>query len=222
MTRMSAILFYIGILLYIADFRFSLLWDLKSIVLVLVGTLLLTAASHKRGSGKESLFFNIRFQSMSAAYLTTFVGLYTQFAAGEVAMEQVAQAIALSCRPLLYGFILNLLFREPTKLSAKNEFAAEQMAESLIAEEASETASNPAKKIHAEKINAEQLMQFLTSKSLTKREVEVALLVREGLSNKEIGEKLFISDTTVKKHISNIFEKLEIKSREQLRTMEIE
>lgn len=200
MTRLSVILFYIGLLLYMANFRFSFLWDLKSIALVLVGTLLLTAASYKRGSGKESLFFNIRFQAMSAAYLTTFVGLYTQFASGDVSIEQIAQTIALSCRPLLYGFILNLLFREPSKPPAGNGFAAMQ----------------------ATDINTEQCRQCLTSKNLTKREIEVALLVREGLSNKEIAEKLFISDTTVKKHISNIFEKLEIKSREQLRTMEME
>lgn len=204
MTRLSAILFYIAILLYIADFQFALLWDLKSILLVLLGTLLLTAASYKRGSGREDLFFNIRFQSMSAAYLTTFVGLYTQFTGEQILMEQVIPTIALSCRPLLYGFILNLLFREPPKPSSK--FPAEKI---------------HTENINTEHINAEQFSQFLTSKGLTKRETEVALLVRDGLSNKEIAKKLFISDTTVKKHISNIFEKLELTNREQLRTLEI-
>ena len=43
---------------------------------------------------------------------------------------------------------------------------------------------------------------------LTKREKEVLLLADEGLSNKLIADKLSISPGTVKKHIDNIFKKL--------------
>jgi LuxR family maltose regulon positive regulatory protein len=48
---------------------------------------------------------------------------------------------------------------------------------------------------------------------LSRRELEVLALVAEGRSNREIGEELFISTGTVKWHINNIFEKLEVKSR---------
>ena len=51
--------------------------------------------------------------------------------------------------------------------------------------------------------------------SLTMREMEVLLKLVEGLSNKEIANRLFISDKTVKIHVSNIFKKLEVKSRSQ-------
>jgi NarL family two-component system response regulator LiaR len=51
--------------------------------------------------------------------------------------------------------------------------------------------------------------------NLTEREQEVLLGLVEGLSNKEIAEKLFISDKTVKIHVSKIFKKLEVKSRSQ-------
>lgn len=51
---------------------------------------------------------------------------------------------------------------------------------------------------------------------LTLREQQIICLVREGHSNQEIGVILFISPATVKKHLSNIFDKLEIKSRTQL------
>ncbi|MCF6136445.1 response regulator [Pseudalkalibacillus berkeleyi] len=50
---------------------------------------------------------------------------------------------------------------------------------------------------------------------LTDREKEVLLCLVEGLSNKEIGEKLYISDKTVKIHVSKIFRKINVKSRSQ-------
>ncbi|MFC7371716.1 response regulator [Fictibacillus iocasae] len=50
---------------------------------------------------------------------------------------------------------------------------------------------------------------------LTDREQEVLIGLVEGLSNKEIAEKLFISDKTVKIHVSKIFKKLNVKSRSQ-------
>jgi len=51
--------------------------------------------------------------------------------------------------------------------------------------------------------------------SLSEREREVLHLVAEGLSNQEIAERLFISLPTVKSHIGNIFNKLNVTSRTQ-------
>jgi DNA-binding NarL/FixJ family response regulator len=51
--------------------------------------------------------------------------------------------------------------------------------------------------------------------SLTPRELDVLQLMVKGLSNKEIAEQLFISDKTVKIHVSNILKKLRVKSRSQ-------
>ena len=50
---------------------------------------------------------------------------------------------------------------------------------------------------------------------LTPRELDVLKWMVKGLSNKEIAEQLFISDKTVKIHVSNIFKKLGVKSRSQ-------
>jgi DNA-binding NarL/FixJ family response regulator len=52
--------------------------------------------------------------------------------------------------------------------------------------------------------------------SLTEREREVLICLVEGLSNKEIADRLFISDKTVKIHVSKIFKKLNVKSRSQV------
>jgi DNA-binding NarL/FixJ family response regulator len=53
---------------------------------------------------------------------------------------------------------------------------------------------------------------------LTDREREVAALVAEGLANRTIGDKLFITQATVARHIANIFGKLDFTSRTQLIT----
>ena len=50
---------------------------------------------------------------------------------------------------------------------------------------------------------------------LTERELEVFRLIARGLSNAEIGKELFISDTTVKTHITHILQKLDLRDRVQ-------
>ena len=51
--------------------------------------------------------------------------------------------------------------------------------------------------------------------SLTRREYEVLLLIAEGLNNKEIGDRLFISEKTVENHVSKIFKKIDVNDRIQ-------
>lgn len=52
--------------------------------------------------------------------------------------------------------------------------------------------------------------------SLSKREVEVVRLICEGCTNRDIGEKLFISEHTVKDHIKNIMRKMEVATRNEI------
>lgn len=50
---------------------------------------------------------------------------------------------------------------------------------------------------------------------LTERELEVLMCIGEGLTNQEIGQRLFIGIKTVKTHVSNVLSKLDVKDRTQ-------
>ena len=53
----------------------------------------------------------------------------------------------------------------------------------------------------------------LTEDHISPREKQVLKLLAEGKSNKQIADEIFLSIETVKTHIKNIFQKLEVKSR---------
>lgn len=60
-------------------------------------------------------------------------------------------------------------------------------------------------------VNEEKLREL----GLTPREHEILGLIAEGLSNREIGERLFVSENTVKTHSSRVFDKLGVNRRVQ-------
>lgn len=68
------------------------------------------------------------------------------------------------------------------------------------------------KKMEQKSINSDQVPSTL----LSKREYEVLELISKGLSNKEISSHVFVSESTIKSHIYNIFKKLDVKSRIEL------
>lgn len=59
------------------------------------------------------------------------------------------------------------------------------------------------------------LMDALILSGLTKSEVKVARLVAKGLANKLVADRLFVSEKTVKFHLTNIYKKMKVKSRSQ-------
>ena len=67
-------------------------------------------------------------------------------------------------------------------------------------------------------LNSKMIARDLDSekiKLLTKRESQILVNVASGMSNKEIGDKLQISERTVKNHISSVFKKIEVSDRTQ-------
>jgi DNA-binding NarL/FixJ family response regulator len=71
--------------------------------------------------------------------------------------------------------------------------------------------------ISAEKIKTARKMDILT-----KREKEILAQVIKGLTNREIASTLFISENTVKNHLRNIMEKLQMSNRVQAATFALQ
>lgn len=64
-------------------------------------------------------------------------------------------------------------------------------------------------------VNFERDESTVESLGITPREMEILQLIAEGLSNKEIAERAFVSENTVKTHSSRVFEKLGARRRTQ-------
>lgn len=63
--------------------------------------------------------------------------------------------------------------------------------------------------VSVQEINLQKIKEL----EITEREYEVLQGISEGLSNKEIGLKLFVSESTIKTHVSNLLSKLSAKRR---------
>ena len=66
---------------------------------------------------------------------------------------------------------------------------------------------------HSQMSDTDEAVSDDAISTLTKRETEILKLVAEGLTNEEIGKKIFISEKTVKTHLTNIFDKLKVNNR---------
>jgi two-component system, NarL family, response regulator DegU len=64
-------------------------------------------------------------------------------------------------------------------------------------------------------IKVKDKRKFSIFENLSKREIEVLMNIARGLSNKEIGEWLYISEKTVKNYATNLFRKINVKDRVQ-------
>lgn len=80
----------------------------------------------------------------------------------------------------------------------------ENITESSIAQEQEEV---PSKEIY---------IKFADAYILTKRETQIGYLVFSGYTNQQIAEELYISETTVKKHLTHIYEKTQVSGRKEL------
>ena len=72
------------------------------------------------------------------------------------------------------------------------------------------------KSLHKRKIASTEINhQKIKDLEISKREYEVLQAISEGLSNKEIADKLFLSESTIKTHVSSLLIKLNAKRRTQ-------
>ena len=112
---------------------------------------------------------------------------------------------------LVYG---EWLRRERRRVDARAELRiALEMLESMGMEAFAERAR---RELQATGETARKRTVVTSDQGLTAQEWQVARMAREGLSNPEIGARLFISARTVQYHLRKVFTKLGINSRSQL------
>ncbi len=187
------LLLYLLLLSFVTAFEIRQLLDVRSFLSLLAGTFLLTLPFCRRGMEKEEFFSVFGSKSIDAGLIQVFLLVFIRLSdAGEY--EGLLPDLAMCFRPMLYAFCIRMILER-----------ADQ-------EEGQETSEKT-----AEKPEAEITMQECMAAGLTNREAEIALLVINGRSNREIAQELVISETTVKKHISHIFEKTGIQKREALK-----
>ncbi len=72
------------------------------------------------------------------------------------------------------------------------------------------------KSLHKEALGEGEIdLKKVEALELSKREYEVLMQISMGLSNKEIADKLFVTESTIKTHVSNVLIKLKAKRRTQ-------
>ena len=60
------------------------------------------------------------------------------------------------------------------------------------------------------------LKAYLSNKGLSRRETEVVVLVLQGLTNKQVADKLCVAEKTIKFHLTNIYKRMKISRRSQI------
>ncbi len=215
-TLLSIVL-YIIILTCALDFDILKLIDFQLIFLTLVGTVILTIPFYEKGILYQELLYIFGRKSIETGFIQTFLLFFARLQ-NEAGYERLLSDSALCFRPLLYGFCLYILLAErsdQTPSSNENKSAAEANTGNFAMGKESACIENVCKEPdNPEKIF--RLQDFAKAYGLTRRETEITQLILQGKTNAEIASELFISDTTVKKHVSNIFDKTAINRREEL------
>ncbi|MCI9079536.1 MAG: helix-turn-helix transcriptional regulator [Lachnospiraceae bacterium] len=183
-----------------------------------MGTVILYIPSLEKDSKFKIDKELVRQNALWASLIQTFVLFYNVLSTDYVEEERFLNT-ALSCRPLLYGFCIWVILHNdevPEEIKCKDTGISE--VEEILNSGFSKEEDNITEVQGGLPGIEESRQQFLDA-GLTKRETEVAILVIKCMSNAEIAEELYISETTVKKHMSNIFTKLKISKREQIRNL---
>jgi len=137
-----------------------------------------------------------------AALLMVLIHLFESYSStGQLSLKLYVTFIALLF--LALGAYVGLLFRRrkdvPSEVPNRN-LHADLNSEHQFTNAASDTTTIPTSSV---------------PDLLTDREHEVLMCIADGCSNREIGERLFISENTVKKHVNSIYSKLGVTRRTQ-------
>ncbi len=134
---------------------------------------------------------------------------------GVEATRRIMAADPKACIVVLTSFTDDSKVLPALKAGARSyllkDVAAEELGECIRRARRGESVLHP--------VAAQRVLREMTAPKgaePTERELEVLLLVAQGLSNQDIGDKLFITERTVKAHITSLLSKLGLSDRTQL------
>lgn len=228
MGSFAAAVFYLILMCFLLGEDLVRLLDAGLLGMLLLGSAILCLPYMESGKSyrqmKEIFAGNILMTGYIETFMLLFVSLQSR---GEPGRGLLAR-LALDFRPLFYGFAGYLILgrgslqaqQEPEKedgqgMREEKEPQTDGETEKERGEMRTQEQEGQAGRIPGdEPVTKDSVPDFSL---LSSRERQVAQLIRRGLSNREIGEELYISEATVKKHVSHIFEKLGIDSRKDLK-----
>lgn len=184
-------LVFLGFILFLSGMDYMKLLDLPTLIFLFCGTGILTIIRYKKGMPGQAVLKRVKQSSIITGVIGLFIG-FMALLTSNMPSELIAGAIAVNLLMVPYTALLYFgIVMYESKLF-KSEAAA--CKESVL--------------------QGKEAAGGLTE--LSERERDIVQNILAGRSNKEIAEKLFISENTVKKHTSSIFKKLEVKSRYEL------
>lgn len=238
--RLGSIVVYIGALLILLGIKVQMLFSLKLMILIGLGTLVLFLPYYSKRLRQKEIGDILGQKALEAGYIQTFILLFLCLSK-QKSMDSLFENIALSCRPLLYGYCLYILLDNRHAYSIQEDEAEYEIkkykdeenhirenqikVEEVYQDKTLESRVNRVRENHEventkqnlEHIDRAEIREKFKSKGLTKREIEIAYAILKGMTNREIAETFYVSEATVKKHVSHIFEKLEIQKREEIK-----
>ena len=201
--RIAVVLCYIAVLAYLNGFSLEAMLDVRGIAAVLLGMLLFSLPQIREywSVRRDAVYFwnRIAYNGLMSGYLTAILFLLAHLSTPVEGMSgrsvDISRLLGADLRPVLYGLCIY------TALHVREPERTEEQASSDIQEKGPTN---------------DELYLYYQKSGLTNRETELAILAYRGYSNREIAEECYISEATVKKHMTHIFEKLGIERREEL------
>lgn len=163
-------------------------------------------------------FFRFLLGILYIGLMIALLVVYVQNIAGKLErMFAITGTLALASSAVI---ILIFYVRLKNQEEAAEKEAARKKAEAGIPPD-SENTSPPVPETAHKETNTPEILQMedleekLAPFSLSRRETEVAWLLYRGYTNRQIAEELYIAETTVKKHATHIYEKMQVSGRKE-------
>jgi DNA-binding CsgD family transcriptional regulator len=180
--------FFLIVIQWSTDIQLIQWKDLRYALILIVGTMILMALSYKKGQTRYILRSSFRFNLFLTGLLMSLLNFLSLFSKIDMNIEFLE--ITECLKPLIYGIIIYL---PVINILNEKDYQVIEISE-----------------------GEQAIKKSIESLDLSRREREVVQLLFLDLSNKEIGEKLFIQESTVKKHLQNVYKKAQCVDRIEL------